>query len=390
MPTNQTVASSGLNSVMSSVDARTNLAKQNELEIMYFTVGDSTTFYGVNVFKIKEVVRFNDYKLTTVIGAHPFVLGMINHRLGALPIVSLAKWLGEAEGNEKIIIVCQFNKINIGLSICGNNKIIRKSWSDLNQPPDFLNESHTVTSIVKVHDNDSSDNAFIQILDVENLLSIVSPESNILLGEDPEDVEFLSQMPLEDEGMNTKMILVAEDSKVAMMNVEKAFRIMGQTNYRCFPNGKELLDYVETIDPVVVGLVITDLEMPQVSGFIVIQELKKNEKTRDIPILVNSSMSDESNFIKAKEMGAQGFIPKTSTKELISLIREHFLSWRIGWILEKGCGFSRSLLYYLWDILDFWYADYFWFSRFRFYGIFSFRYYYIFESEFNCFINPFL
>ncbi|RVZ08642.1 response regulator, partial [Helicobacter pylori] len=60
-----------------------------------------------------------------------------------------------------------------------------------------------------------------------------------------------------------------------------------------FINGKTLLEHLfnPTTDVSNIGLIITDLEMPEASGFEVIKQVKNNPLTSKIPIVVNSSMS---------------------------------------------------------------------------------------------------
>ena len=56
------------------------------------------------------------------------------------------------------------------------------------------------------------------------------------------------------------------------------------------------------------------------SGFTVIQTLRKNPTTKDIPIIVNSSMTGNNNKREAEILGANGFIDKTKSHNVIPLI----------------------------------------------------------------------
>jgi len=62
--------------------------------------------------------------------------------------------------------------------------------------------------------------------------------------------------------------------------------------------------------------------MPEMSGFTVIQHLKANNLTKSIPIIVNSSMTGENNKREAASLGADGFIDKTKSENIIALIVE--------------------------------------------------------------------
>ncbi len=62
--------------------------------------------------------------------------------------------------------------------------------------------------------------------------------------------------------------------------------------------------------------------MPEMSGFTVIQTLRKDITTKNIPIIVNSSMTGENNKREAEMLGASGFIDKTKSHNIIPLIIE--------------------------------------------------------------------
>ena len=57
--------------------------------------------------------------------------------------------------------------------------------------------------------------------------------------------------------------------------------------------------------------VLLDIMMPEVDGFDVLRVMKKDEELRDIPVIVISSLDDETeSVVKAIELGAEDFLPK--------------------------------------------------------------------------------
>lgn len=83
-------------------------------------------------------------------------------------------------------------------------------------------------------------------------------------------------------------------------------------------NGEEGIDTAVKNLP---DLIITDIEMPEKNGFELCQELKKLEQTREIPIIIQSSLSSGYNFDKGFEAGADDYITKPLVAdELISRI----------------------------------------------------------------------
>tara|TARA_Y100000310_G_scaffold345733_1_gene468991 strand:- start:3346 stop:3693 length:348 start_codon:yes stop_codon:yes gene_type:complete len=71
-------------------------------------------------------------------------------------------------------------------------------------------------------------------------------------------------------------------------------------------------------------MIILDVMMPKMDGFEVAQELKKEELTKDIPILMLSSAAQYRDKVKGLESGAMDYLTKPFDKdELLSKINEY-------------------------------------------------------------------
>ena len=83
-------------SILDNVDAATNLAKNNELQLLVFRVSESaeSAFYAINVFKTREVVESKNHFLTQIPSAHSLLEGTITLRGLQIPILNLPLWLG--------------------------------------------------------------------------------------------------------------------------------------------------------------------------------------------------------------------------------------------------------------------------------------------------------
>ena len=79
-------------------------------------------------------------------------------------------------------------------------------------------------------------------------------------------------------------------------------------------------DIDELPDNSIIPAVITDIEMPEMSGFTVMRLLREDPQTRDIPIIVNSSMTGENNKREAESLGADDFIAKTKSHDILPLV----------------------------------------------------------------------
>ena len=82
-------------------------------------------------------------------------------------------------------------------------------------------------------------------------------------------------------------------------------------------DGIEAIEIVKTNE---VDLVILDLMMPNKNGYEVLKELKNNPLYSDIPIIVNSSVTDMDSIKQTLEMGAVDYFTKPLTPEQMEVI----------------------------------------------------------------------
>ena len=305
-------------SVLDNVDAATNLAKNNELQLLVFRVSqdDSSSFYAINVFKTREVVNAKDHYLTQLPGVHPLLEGTIVLRNLQIPILNLPKWLGvELSSDEKSsskFLVCDFNGVILGLRIVSAYRVIKKNWEDMHAPDSYrLKEDGVV-----MNDTRLEDGSMCLILDYEKFLSEVMPQALVDVHESPANLVDLD-IP---QKLRDGTVLIAEDSKTAQRHLIQLFKNAGFA-CRIFDNGKKLIDHIWSLDnPSEIPAIITDIEMPEMSGFTVIKKLRQNPMTKDIPVIVNSSMTGDNNKREASSMGADGFIDKTKSHNVLPLI----------------------------------------------------------------------
>jgi two-component system, response regulator len=115
--------------------------------------------------------------------------------------------------------------------------------------------------------------------------------SSILLVDDNEHDLFLIQRVLTKTGIDAK-IIVANDG------IEALDYLFGRGRY----NGKSPEQM-----PVVVLL---DLKMPQVDGFEVLRQTRASVLTRNLPIVMLSSSTEESDIIRCYDLGCNAFVTK--------------------------------------------------------------------------------
>jgi len=100
-------------------------------------------------------------------------------------------------------------------------------------------------------------------------------------------------------------ILIAEDEPLVLLSLQKQLQNDG---YEIFlaADGREALQILETEE---FDLIVTDILMPFTSGLELIG-IVKSASFRNIPILVLSSLGQESTVIEAFQLGADDFLTK--------------------------------------------------------------------------------
>lgn len=117
--------------------------------------------------------------------------------------------------------------------------------------------------------------------------------------------------------MNVKKILVCEDDKDIVFFL-KIFFEKRNYDFIMLEEGKKVIPTIKEND---IGVILLDLGLPDIDGEIIAEELKKDESTRNIPIILFSAGSRVKNV--AEKVGADGYIKKPfNLKELESVINE--------------------------------------------------------------------
>jgi len=115
-------------------------------------------------------------------------------------------------------------------------------------------------------------------------------------------------------------ILVVDDNPT---NLQVLFEMLQTTNYRVAiaKSGKIALERIKRNLP---DLILLDVVMPGMDGFELCQRLKSAPRTRDIPIIFMTALSNEGDRVKGLEMGAVDYITKPiQQKEAMARIQLH-------------------------------------------------------------------
>lgn len=119
-----------------------------------------------------------------------------------------------------------------------------------------------------------------------------------------------------------KKILFVEDEEA----LQRTFGdILQRENYQIIKalNGEDGLRLAKSEKP---DLVILDLILPKMKGFEVLQALKKDEETKNIPVIILTNLEKPQDVEKALDLGATTYLVKTkyALEEIIDKIKKVF------------------------------------------------------------------
>lgn len=310
---------------LSNIVQVTNLHKNNELQLLCFHLEENRNLYGINVFKVREIIKYKGEVTKISYEKNSLVEGLISVRGANIPLVDMKKWFHynsndpdrdltpyatKSKETEEIVMVCEFSKWTVGIKIYQADRILNKKWEEIEQEIGFSQDLKNGKFVSRTH---YFDDRLVQIVDVEKMLTDIFPWI-----EQEKQKELVDLKPIQSK----KVILFADDSPT-MLKVMEGILDHLKLKYYSFHNGKTLLDFInQRVIPLEeIGLIITDLEMPEKSGFEVIKQIKENPFLSDVPVIVNSSMSGSSNEEMARSLRADEFISKSNPKEIERVIK---------------------------------------------------------------------
>ena len=253
----------------------------NEIEIMQFTIFGE--LYGINVAKVREIMMAD--KVKPIPHSHDAVEGIFKPRDILLTVINLPKYLTgqEAEAKERdLFIVTNFNKTNIAFRVHTVVGISRISWEDIQKPDKTITheDDGVATGIAQCGSN------LVTILDFEKIVADISPETTIQVNE----IDKLGERFRRDEH-----IILAEDSLLLTKMIKDSLSRAGYVNVTSFNNGREAWDFLHAIRDdkdfeEKAALLITDIEMPEMDGHRLTKLVKDDEKMKDLPVIIFSSL----------------------------------------------------------------------------------------------------
>ncbi|MBF0278371.1 MAG: chemotaxis protein CheV [SAR324 cluster bacterium] len=294
-------------------------AGTNEIEILEFFLGKQS--FGINVLKIKQILKYDESILVPLPNSYHSVKGSFLFQSNSTLIIDLNAHLNlpppEFPNLRSIVLVCEFNDSTIAFLIDGVDKIHRMSWQAIQAPPKLgRNDQDNVTGILNLNGRQ------ILMLDFEQIAQVAGGESG--------SFNSLPELLAEDKKVKRENIklLIADDSRMIRLALEEHLAEANYTGLTIFDNGVDVFNFVMKIKEQAereekqvtdyLIIVITDIEMPGMDGLTLCRKIK--EETPEVLVLILSSLINEQLAFRCQEVGADAYLSKKEINQLAASI----------------------------------------------------------------------
>ena len=139
--------------------------------------------------------------------------------------------------------------------------------------------------------------------------------------------------------MQNKIILLVDDNNNDVLLAQRALKKSNIANEVVVANnGEEALEYLfcrgkyehrdqNSTNPVVVLL---DLKMPKVDGLEVLKQMRAIPETKNIPVVVLTSSSEDTDIIKSYNLGCNAYVRKpVDFNQFVEAVKQLGLFWLV-------------------------------------------------------------
>ena len=302
--------------ILDSVNQRTQLVGQNRLELLLFKLRGRQRF-GINVFKVREVLQCPP--LTSMPKSNAYIRGVAHIRGQTISVIDLSMAVGGRpieNVKDSFIIIAEYNRSVQGFLVGGVERIVNMNWEKIMPPPSGAGRYSYLTAVTEI------ENELVEILDVEKILNEICPVNTEVSADLAADSAI-------QKDLGERIVFIADDSAVARNQVKRALEPLGvQTELA--KNGKEALVRLKEIAELDcknditerVGLLISDVEMPEMDGYTLTAEIKADSKLAPLHVILHTSLSGVFNQAMIEKVGADDFIAKFNPDELATAVKK--------------------------------------------------------------------
>ena len=297
-----------MSGIGNSIEQMTQGHLRNVQQLAVFFTGHGNV-YAINIAKVKAFIITEEVTINETPSETPIIAGIATIRGEPVTLINLDTWLGAEPmpiEDYKLIIYCEFSHRRVGFLIKDMINIVEKTTDEL-RPAGEANSKITYTTYVTVDKKDE----LCTVFNAEQLLT------DIGWNDAKEDV--LNKY-VKSKLTSKQLILAAEDSAVAQDILTKFFKKVG-AKFEIYNNGQLLMNRVKELDASEIGMILTDIEMPEADGYQVAQFVKS--KFPNVPVVVNSSMTTDAVRHKMRDIGVDDFIGKTDIEKMYEVVTRY-------------------------------------------------------------------
>lgn len=177
---------------------------------------------------------------------------------------------------------------SVGSPVLDSAEELKENYKPVKQEEEHFNTEHLEESVQNLEHSSS-----------HNSLSLLQQSLN--------SIDEYDQMPTINPNRITDekpIVLIVDDSKSALFSAKRALE--GEFQIITAEDGLDALDKMEATFP---ALVVTDIEMPKLDGFGLVQRMKSNIRFSDIPVIMVTA-NLKKNVKIGQDKGVQGFLTK--------------------------------------------------------------------------------
>jgi CheY-like chemotaxis protein len=126
-----------------------------------------------------------------------------------------------------------------------------------------------------------------------------------------------------------QIIIVDDDHEDQLIMLEYLKESGHDANVQFMQNGRQLINYLEQLPEgaSLPPLIVMDLNMPIVNGTQTLMNIKRNQRFRDVPVIILSTSENENEKRKCLSLGAVEYLVKPSTYDEGSRLVEKFTAY---------------------------------------------------------------
>ncbi len=284
-----------------------------QIEILLFYLNSRLPF-GINVLKVKEIIPMPS--MTQLPNANPVICGVASLRGVTLPVIDLAKAIGQpaSTNNEQAagsVIITEFNRGLHGFLVNRVDRIVHRDWKEILPPPNTLGTSTYTSGVTRENE------ALVQILDLERIIATFDSVSD-------GDYARISTEGLDAQNRRQRVLLV-DDSAMARAQTVRTLDSL-QVPYVMARDGKDAMEILlklngDEADPAdAISLVLSDIEMPEMDGYSLTQQIRQTPSLSNLYILLHTSLNGAINTERAEKCGANAVLTKFVPEELAAQV----------------------------------------------------------------------